>query len=148
MAWYQVFHPTFTLSHPVHWTCSFVCHLNSTESIVLQPFRCIELIIHTAISALPGTHFHLSQVTHLRVKYLAQGHNIETLKGEKNMIFLWISCTKRDSKSHDRQRYCQSSALYPANTKLLYNICTTSAQRLRRWSNIVQMFYKCFVFTE
>ena len=34
----------------------------------------------------------------------------------------------------------------PANTKHLYNICTTSAQRLRRWSNIVQMLYKCFVF--
>ena len=30
-----------------------------------------------------------------------------------------------------------------ANTKHLYNICTTSAQRLRRWSNIVQMLYKC-----
>ena len=27
----------------------------------------------------------------------------------------------------------------PANTNHLYNICTTSAQRLRRWSNIVQM---------
>ena len=35
---------------------------------------------------------------------------------------------------------------FPANTKHLYNICTTSAQRLRRWSNIVQMVYKCFVF--
>ena len=34
----------------------------------------------------------------------------------------------------------------PANTKHLYNICTTSAQRLRRRSNIVQMLYKCFVF--
>ena len=33
----------------------------------------------------------------------------------------------------------------PANTKHLYNISTTSAQRLRRWSNIVQMLYKCFV---
>ena len=28
-----------------------------------------------------------------------------------------------------------------ANTKHLYNICTTAAQRLRRWLNIVQMFY-------
>ena len=35
---------------------------------------------------------------------------------------------------------------YPANTKHLYNICTTSAQRFRRWSNIVQMLFKCFVF--
>ena len=26
----------------------------------------------------------------------------------------------------------------------LYNICTTSAQRLRRWTNIVQMLYKMF----
>ena len=25
-------------------------------------------------------------------------------------------------------------------------ICTTSAKRLRRWSNIVQMLYKCFAF--
>ena len=35
----------------------------------------------------------------------------------------------------------------PANTKHLYSICPTSAQRLRRWSNIVQILYKCFVFT-
>ena len=27
---------------------------------------------------------------------------------------------------------------------ILYNICTTSAQRLRRWSNILQMLYKMF----
>ena len=33
--------------------------------------------------------------------------------------------------------------LFQANTKHLYNICTTPAQRLRR---IVQMVYKCFVF--
>ena len=33
----------------------------------------------------------------------------------------------------------------PANTKHVYNICTTLAQRLRRWSNIVQLLYKCFV---
>ena len=32
-----------------------------------------------------------------------------------------------------------------ANTKHSYNMCTTPAQRLRRWSNIVQMSYKCFV---
>ena len=28
----------------------------------------------------------------------------------------------------------------------LYNIYTTSAQHLRRWSNAVQMLYKCFAF--
>ena len=35
----------------------------------------------------------------------------------------------------------------PANSKHLYNICTTAAKRLRRWSNTVQMVYKCFLFT-
>ena len=34
----------------------------------------------------------------------------------------------------------------PANTKHLHKICTTSAKRLRRWSKIVKMLYKCFVF--
>ena len=46
---------------------------------VLQPFRRIEHIVHIAISVLPGTHFHLNQVKHLRVKCLGQGHNILTM---------------------------------------------------------------------
>ena len=35
---------------------------------------------------------------------------------------------------------------FPSKHKTLCNIFTTSAQRLRRWSNIVEMLYKCFVF--
>ena len=35
----------------------------------------------------------------------------------------------------------------PASTKHLYNICAMSAQRLRRWADIVQILYKCFLFT-
>ena len=35
----------------------------------------------------------------------------------------------------------------PVNTKHLYTICAPLNQRLRRWSSIVQMLYKCFVFT-
>ena len=35
----------------------------------------------------------------------------------------------------------------PVKTKKMYNICTISTQRLRRWFNIVQMLYKCVVFT-
>ena len=42
------------------------------DHTVLQPFRRIELILHIALSVLPGTHFHLSQVKHLRVKCLAR----------------------------------------------------------------------------
>ena len=34
----------------------------------------------------------------------------------------------------------------PANTKHLYNICTMLDQRRRRWADVVQMLYKCFVF--
>ena len=34
----------------------------------------------------------------------------------------------------------------PVNAKHLYNIFTMLDQRRRRWSNIVQMLYKCFVF--
>ena len=42
-----------------------------------------------------------------------------------------------------------TSAMYmpsPPNTKHLYNICTTPAQRRRRWAGVVQMLYKCLVF--
>ena len=42
--------------------------------------------------------------------------------------------------------YFCTSSLNPANTKHLYNICTTPVQRLRRWPNIVQTLSKCFVF--
>ena len=35
--------------------------------------------------------------------------------------------------------------LYPANTKHLYNISTMLDQRRRRWADVVEMLYKCFV---
>ena len=60
------------------------------EHTVLQPFQRIELIVHIAISVLPGTHFHLSQVKHLRVKCLVQEHNILTMSQDfkgRNRIF-------------------------------------------------------------
>ena len=36
---------------------------------------------------------------------------------------------------------------YPVNTKHLYNICTMLGQCRRRWTDVVQMLYNCFVFT-
>ena len=36
--------------------------------------------------------------------------------------------------------------LTPANTNHFYNICTMLDQRQRRWTDFVQMLYKCFVF--
>ena len=73
IVWYQVWKPIIRLYilPPGHLTCSFVCHFHG-EHTVLQPSWRIELIVHIAISVLPGTHFHLSQVKHLRVKCLAQ----------------------------------------------------------------------------
>ena len=35
---------------------------------------------------------------------------------------------------------------YPENTKHLYNIYTMLDQRRRRWTDVVQMFYKYFLF--
>ena len=44
----------------------------------------------------------------------------------------------------NRRNQCTRAS--PANTKPLYKFCTTSAQRHRRWADVVKMLYKCFVF--
>ena len=75
----KTYHPTLHLtpwSLDLFFCVPFQLH---REHTVPQPFRRIELIVHIAISVLPGTHFHRSQVKHLRVKCLAQGHNILTM---------------------------------------------------------------------
>ena len=75
----KTYHPTL---HFTPWSLDLFIRVPFQlhgEHTVLQPFRRIELIIHITISVLPGTHFHLSQVKHLRVKCLAQGYNIETM---------------------------------------------------------------------
>ena len=43
--------------------------------------------------------------------------------------------------------HCIDSLRHPVNTKHLYNICTMLVQRRRRWADVGQMLYKCFVFT-
>ena len=73
------------------------------EHTVLQPFRRIELMSHIAISVLPGFHLNLSKVKHLRVKCLAQGHNIErmsqNLEGRNHwafsiaLVYVHLQCT-------------------------------------------------------
>ena len=44
------------------------------EHTAMQPFQQLKLIQHIAISVPSETHFHLSEVKHVRVKCLAQGH--------------------------------------------------------------------------
>ena len=43
-------------------------------------------------------------------------------------------------------RLCFLICFIPVNTKHLYNMFTMVDQRRRRWSDIVNMLYKCFVF--
>ena len=85
----------------------------------VHTFRRIVLIIHINISILPGTHFHRSHV-----KCLVQGHNIETMSQYwegRNMIFLWKSCTKRDSKPRGRQLQCITPCI---SNKIVLFSCT------------------------
>ena len=50
------------------------------------------------------------------------------------LITSWQQADKQDKKT-----------VILANTKHLYNICTTLVQRRRRWADVVHMLYKCFV---
>ena len=56
-----------------------------------------------------------------------------------------LSCTR--IRPRVRHSYGSLGPI-PANTKHLYNMCTLTAQRLRRWPNIVHMVYKCFVLVD
>ena len=57
----------YTWKKMIQWCVPSQLHGAHTH---LQPFRRIEHNIHIAIYVLPGTHFHLSQVKHLRVMCL------------------------------------------------------------------------------
>ena len=90
----KTYHPTL---HLTPWSLDLFIRVPfqlHREHTVLQPFRRIALIVHIAISVLSGTHFHLSQVKHLRVKCFVQGHNIinnvPRLRGEEHYISLKI----------------------------------------------------------
>ena len=72
----QTYHPTLYFTP---WSLDLFIRVPfQLHGTVLQSFRRIELIVHIAISVLPGTHFHLSQVKDLRVR------------GKKNDISLKI----------------------------------------------------------
>ena len=57
-----------------------------------------------------------------------------------------ITVVKPMDQSLERWLNIETTLLQNANTKHLYNINTTSVKRRRRWTNIVSMLYKCFVF--
>ena len=63
--------------------------------------------------------------------------------------YVLFNVTKKEISKLQRVKNCMArvSSKHKTFAQHLHNICTTSAQRLRRCSNIVQMLYKCFVFT-
>ena len=90
----KTYHSTL---HPTPWSLDLLIRVPfqlPREHTVLQQFRRIEVNVHIAISVLPATHFHLSQVRHLRVKCSAQLtqhlNNVQRLRGEKHDISLKI----------------------------------------------------------
>ena len=52
--------------------------------------------------------------------------------------------TKRPQEMLPKSLVQRSYGSFLANTK--HTICTMLVQRGRRWADIVQLFYKCFVF--
>ena len=61
--------------------------------------------------------------------------NLMSLGNDKGALALYDLLYSTTEKSHHN----------PVNTKHLYNICAMSDQRRRRWDDVAQMLYKCFV---
>ena len=74
-----------------HWTYCTHCHLCPTRYSFLPE----------SSEAFEG------EVSCLRTQHL---NNVPRLRGEKH-LFLWKFCTKRDSKTHGRQRHRQSATI-------------------------------------
>ena len=66
--------------------------------------------------------------------------------------FLQVSITLNMTKSNHTflgesdKNTVEHIIVYPANTKHLYNIWTMLDQCRKRWADVIQMLYKCFVF--
>ena len=62
---------------PGHWT--YTAHSCTISARSLEHAALAAISAHIVISVLPGTHLHLNQVKHVRVKCFAQEHNIEIM---------------------------------------------------------------------
>ena len=97
IVWYKIRRLTIRLySHPLTTGHVDLCAISTPlrAITVLQPFWRIELIVHIAISVLPGTNLHLSQVNRVRIKWLAKGTQtlkqcLDVERGERNILFHW-----------------------------------------------------------
>ena len=103
IVWYKIWRPITKLYILTPWSLDVFIRVphNSTESIQSCSHFGAFNLSHCHLYP-TGTHFHLSQVKHLRVKCLAKEHPIETVSQNwegRNMIFLWKYCTKLGSKT-------------------------------------------------
>ena len=55
-------------------------------------------------------------------------------------------CVHRESIGRLKKPRGTVAYTFSVNKTHLYNICTMLDLRRRRWADVVQMFYKCFVF--
>ena len=69
---------------------------------------------------------------------------------ESKQEWLWRIGSQTFTRKQTTKWHCalhKETGTVSANTKHLYNICTMLVQRRRRWADVVQILYKCFVFT-
>ena len=85
--------------------------------------------------AVLSKHEKLTQCFLILVHHIRRRPNIKTIFGQYLVFAGWHHTTSDFTRIASQQ-----------TQKYLHNICTTSAQRFRRWPNIVHMLYKCFVF--
>ena len=113
---------TFTFLSPGHWTCSLVCHLNSTESIqTCSHFDALYLSY-----TLPSLSYHVLIFTGVKWSIWGLGalsknstsKQCPNIESDRETWYFLKICTKRYLKPHDRQRHWQSSALDPLRPSL------------------------------
>ena len=65
---------------------------------------------------------------------------------EKMLLYWLITC--RWSRLFDTHilNFFSAAMRHPSNTKHLHNICTMLNQLRRRWADVVQVLYRCFLF--
>ena len=71
-------------------------------------------------------------------------NEMQKIYEEYGLVFDDLTKQHKDSHLHGI-KVNHSTQGCPANTNNLYNICTMLDQRRRRWADVVQLLYKCFV---
>ena len=92
----------------------------------------------------------LCVLSHSFLLALSISSSVQAVKHD-TLTQCWVSVGPPSTTLNQHKRSiglpCRDQLLFPPNTEHLYNMCTTSAQRLRRWcnncptcTNVIQMF--------